>query len=158
MAKKVCVIVTAFFLAACGGEKNVPGSRSEAPSAVPPSVERPAFEIRNFSIESEDGEYTDSHKGTGVLVAKSEGVRKGQYLVFLTRKAVHDNGKIEQQLVTVSDGIGDVRTFDYSEKAKDRKIEYVDWKILGYTPLQDADLTSDGSAAIAVDPKAMAAQ
>ena len=132
----LCVLSSAafLFLDACN-----PPSAGSIPSAQLP----PSFEIRDFIVTETTGDSgTSEIRGRGVLVSRDEKPSAGTYIVWLS---VQNGKKAESPpiiLAFMRDGIATIETWDliFASERANMKIEYSNWKILGFNHLQEGQL------------------
>jgi len=100
-------------------------------------LQKPKFEVTNFSIESKTTEYTSitnstTYTGTGLITTQD---KKGTYAVavkiVLKSGGSEDSEKEHCTMVMVNNGKGEFGTYDYGNVGSISKPEY-DFEILGY--------------------------
>src|SRR5690349_10504546 len=104
------LIVGAVLAAGCD-KVSVPDVGLEASS-----TNAAAFHLRDFSLKEEKESYGTTYSGRVTIVATSEALKTGTYLVFLEARAEHDVDQIDHVSVLVRDGLGEVTVGDFQGK------------------------------------------
>lgn len=121
---------------------DVSQSTSSSPSSLPPQ-----FEIRDFRIAEDGNKYFPSAKGRGTLVAKTDDLKAGRYIVWLESKRAHENDDRWLKAVELQDGLGGFDTHDFLwELKKNKSVKYYDWRVFGFIKCQSGAVIVDGAA------------
>lgn len=114
--------------------------------AATSSASAPAqFEVRDFALEEHAGSYGATTVGRGTLVAKSEQLKHGSYIVYLSATRSHKSDSNWRQAVILRDGLATFETSDYLvPEDRATKVKYGNWGIYGFAQLQEGVIVSDG--------------
>jgi hypothetical protein len=115
------------------------------------------FEIREINWDRTDGESAWTYQCRATLIARDARFQKGQVVVFHKQTVKHKNGKLDEafpSFVVLTDGVGTLSAGAYySHKQKmsyggsigeydsDPGQPDVEWRVLGYVPLEPAQLS-----------------
>ena len=141
MKKAALVLVAVFALAACEKQAGSSAAQSSSSASAPTAPENTPveFEVRDFSLDHEKGEYSTTYKGRGTLVTKDPRLASGNYMVWISVKQSHQNDEPWRAQIFLKDGLGTIETYDYrSNSDKEKEVRYHAWEVLGYIPLEKA--------------------
>ena len=140
MKKAFCVLALALLgTSAC---------QQTGPDIAAESTRPAVFEIRDFSLDNQIDSLGVKIQGRGTLVAKDARLAKGTFLVLLAVKRAHADDAEEHVDVLLKEGIAtiNVNTFQlHSDKDKNERVRYYDWRVVGYFPLYPGTIQSGGS-------------
>jgi hypothetical protein len=123
----------------------VPSLGPEVASTTPAS-----FHLRDFTVKEDAGEYYTSYSGRMTLVATSEQLKTGTYLVYLEARAEHQTDPLYRASALLIDGIGEITTYHSHQKSEPKQApKYTNWRILGYQPVHPGTATSDSTVSVA---------
>ena len=109
------------------------------------------FEVRDFKLNERKESYGTAIHGQGILISKDEGLKKGNFMVWLSVKQAHKNDERWKTLIVLRDGIGTIESHDFlsREDREKNKVKYFDWEIIGFVKLQEGVISSDEPPAAA---------
>jgi len=112
---------------------------------------RPVFELRDFRIDRVNEGGVVLVKGRGTLMTKDSRLASGAFMVWVSVKKDHKDGREQRYAVLVKDGVGNIETRDRLDEfdALTKDLTFKEWRVLGYVPLQPADLAAVEHAASA---------
>lgn len=127
------------------------GAPIPTPKAAQANVK---FEVRDFKLEEQNDSpasklfKTVTTKGRGILVAKDDALKTGNFMIWLAVKQAHKDDEKIKFFVLLTGGIGTFETFDIEsrEDMEKKKIKYFDWEIVGFVKLQDGVIATNESA------------
>ncbi|WP_156901628.1 hypothetical protein [Azohydromonas australica] len=148
MRKKFVVAAYSMcILSACQQQNSASTAQTPIFSGVA-AIKAATFEVRDFNTHTASESYGDVVTGRGVLYAKDDAIRSGNYMVWISAKESHSSGKDFTDLVDMRDGIGSIETYDYISSAERKvvpEVGYTDWSIKGWLRLNEGFLISEGS-------------
>ena len=145
MKKILSAAIATLFIAGCQQPQTATAQASTPAVAATTGAASPAmFEIRDFTLDENKGEYTTTVKGRGTLVTKDSRLASGNYMVWISAKQEHENDDPWRTQILLEDGIGTFTTFDMPDKGE--KLKYYDWEVLGYLPLEKGQMKPGNAA------------
>ena len=95
------------------------------------AADAPVFKVASFDLQFDDGSYTDSYEGEGVLTCSD----KSPYLALL-KETLKSGGsaskkKINYYFIAVTDGAGEFTTYDWGDSGVLQRPDY-EFEVIGY--------------------------